>query len=680
MTERVADASSAVEREDAHALDLYRQMLLIRRFEEKCAELYSAGKIRGFLHLYIGEEAVAAGAMRALEADDAVVATYREHGQALARGVSVDRVMAEMFGKQEGASRGRGGSMHVFDRATRFYGGNAIVGGGFPIAVGLALADTLAGRPRVTACVFGDGAVAEGEFHEALNLAALWKLPVLFLCENNLYAMGTRIDRALSVVDLPLKARACGVEAASVDGMDVEAVEAVMRRLVGEVRRGAGPRFLECRTYRFRAHSMFDAELYRDKSEVETWKTRDPVATFAAALRGRHQLTEAEADSIDADVTARVSSAVAFAEAGTWEPVEELTRDVYTPRLEPAAADRPIDRLTDQASSGLRRVTYREALRAAVREALLRDPRVFLMGEDVGRYGGAYAVSKGLLDEFGEERIRDTPLSESAFVGAGIGAALGGARPIVEVMTVNFCLLALDQIVNNAATLRHMSGGQFNIPLVIRMATGAGRQLAAQHAHSLEGWLAHIPGLRIVAPATLEDARGMLWTALADPDPVLIFEHQTLYNMDGELPGDAGAVDIDRARVRRTGSDVSVVTYGATLHKALTAAETLAKEGVSAEVIDLRTLRPLDMDTIAASVRKTRRVVIVDEGWKSGSLSAEIAARIAESLFYELDSPIVRVCTAEIPIPYPKHLEDAALPQTETIAAAVRSVVGAHNV
>jgi pyruvate dehydrogenase E1 component beta subunit len=316
-------------------------------------------------------------------------------------------------------------------------------------------------------------------------------------------------------------------------------------------------------------------------------------------------------------------------------------------------------------------------VREAISEALRRDPRVFLMGEDVGRYGGAYAVSKGLLAEFGPARIRDTPLSESTFVGAGIGAALGGARPIVEVMTVNFSLLALDQIVNNAATIRHMSGGQFSVPLVIRMATGAGRQLAAQHAHSLEGWFAHVPGLRIVTPATLEDARGMLWTALEDPDPVLIFEHQMLYNMEGELAADAGTVDIDRAAVRRPGRDVTLVTYGGTLFKTLAAADTLATEGIDAEVIDLRTLRPLDMDTVLTSVRKTRRAVVVDEGWRSGSLSAEILARIAESAFYDLDAPVGRVCSSEVPMPYPKHLEDAALPQPAAIVDAVRTLMPA---
>jgi pyruvate dehydrogenase E1 component beta subunit len=319
--------------------------------------------------------------------------------------------------------------------------------------------------------------------------------------------------------------------------------------------------------------------------------------------------------------------------------------------------------------------TYREALRAALREALERDERVFLMGEDVGRYGGCFAVSKGLLAEFGPERIRDTPLSESAFVGAGIGAALGGMRPIVEIMTVNFSLLALDQIMNNAATILHMSGGQFNIPLVIRMTTGAGRQLAAQHSHSLEGWYAHIPGLKVLTPATLEDARGMLWTALEDPDPVLIFEHGSLYNMEGCLAADAGAVDISRAAVRRPGSKLSLITYGGTLGKTLQAAEALAAEGIDAEVIDLRVLRPLDTPTIVESLSRTHRAVIVDEGWRSGGIAAEIMARIVEQAFYELDAPLARVCSAEVPMPYAKHLEDAALPQVPAIIAAAQRVV-----
>jgi len=319
-------------------------------------------------------------------------------------------------------------------------------------------------------------------------------------------------------------------------------------------------------------------------------------------------------------------------------------------------------------------VTYREALRMALDDALRRDERVFLMGEDVGRYGGCYAVSLGLLEEFGPERVRDTPLSESGFVGAGIGAALGGMRPIVEIMTVNFSLLALDQIVNNAATLLYMSGGQFNVPLVIRMTTGAGRQLGAQHSHSLEGWYTHIPGIRILAPATLEDARGMLWPALCDPDPVLLFEHGTLYNEQGELADDAGPVDLDAAVVRREGSDVTIVSYGGMLRVALGAAEGLAEEGISAEVVDLRSLRPLDTATIVSSVVRTHRAVVVDEGWRSGSLSAEVSARIVEEAFYDLDAPVGRVCTAEVPMPYAKHLEDEATPQVRDVVSAVHEL------
>jgi len=325
------------------------------------------------------------------------------------------------------------------------------------------------------------------------------------------------------------------------------------------------------------------------------------------------------------------------------------------------------------------RITYREACRQAIRDALIADPRCFLMGEDVGKYGGCYAVTKGLLEEFGPQRIIDTPLAENGFTGIGIGAALAGLRPIVEIMTCNFSLLALDQIMNNAATLPHMTGGQFAVPLVIRMATGGGRQLAAQHSHSLEGWYGHIPGLKVLVPGTVEDARFMLAAALADPNPVLLFEHIVLYNSEGELDPAVTAVDLEHAKVRRAGRDLTLVTYGNSLPKCLAAADALAKDGIDAEVIDLRVLRPLDMPTVIASVTRTRRVVIVDEGWKSGSISAEIAARLAEDALYELDAPVRRVCSREVPVPYAVHLEEAALPRVDDIVAAARSLLPARR-
>jgi pyruvate dehydrogenase E1 component beta subunit len=327
----------------------------------------------------------------------------------------------------------------------------------------------------------------------------------------------------------------------------------------------------------------------------------------------------------------------------------------------------------------MKKMTYREAVRSALREALRSDPRVFLMGEDVGRYGGAFAVSHGLLAEFGPERVRDTPLSESTFVGAGIGAALGGMRPIVEVMTVNFSLLCLDQVVNNAATLRHMSGGQLSVPLVVRMATGAGRQLAAQHSHSLEGWYAHIPGITVVTPGTADDARALLLAALREPDPVFVFEHTSLYPMDGEVDETAEPAKIGRALVRREGTDVTIMTYGGSLPKTLAAADLLAADGIAAEVVDLRTLRPLDTATVLASVGKTHRALVVDEGWRTGSFAAEVSTRIMEEAFYDLDGPVQRLCSAEVPMPYAKHMEDAALPQPATIAATARTMLARHG-
>ncbi len=652
----------------AHVRALLRDMIRIRRFEDKCAELYTQQKIRGFLHLYDGEEAVAVGIIPVLRPDDAVVATYREHGHALVRGVPMKTIMAEMYGKSEGCSGGRGGSMHLFDAGTNFLGGNAIVGGGLPLATGRALADRMRGEANVTVCFFGEGAVAEGEFHEAMNLAQLWKLPVLFVCENNGYAMGSALSRTEAQIDVAKKAAAYGVEAQQVDGMDVVAVEAAARRAVARMRETGAPMLLECKTYRFRPHSMFDAQLYRDKAEIAVWRRKGPIVRFQTWLLDNNLIHEQDIATIEAETDIEISEAVAFAEAGTWEPAETLTTHVLGPKPSPLAPAVPSGNMID--------TTYRDAVKQAIRDAMIRDDRVFLMGEDVGAYGGCYAVSKGLMEEFGEDRIRDTPLAESGFTGAGIGAAVAGMRPIVELMTVNFSLLALDQIMNTAATLRHMSGGQFGVPLVIRMATGAGKQLAAQHSHSLEGWYAHIPGLKVLAPATLEDARGMLWTALEDPDPVLIFENVMLYNRSGQLDEAAGPVDISRAAVRREGTDLSLITYGGSLFKTLEAAELLEAEGISTEVIDLRSLRPLDDATILESVRKTRRAIVVDEGWRSGGLSAEIAARIMEHALWSMDAPVGRVCAEEVPIPYPKHLEDAAIPNVDRIVAAAKAMFG----
>lgn len=651
-----------------HALAMLGHMIRIRRFEDVCAELYTKEKIRGFLHLYDGEEAIAAGIIPLLGSDDRLVATYREHGHALIRGISMNAVLAEMYGKASGCAGGRGGSMHLFSRDTNFYGGNAIVGGGLPLAVGLGLADRMRNENRITACFFGEGAVAEGEFHESMNLASLWNIPVLLVCENNGYAMGTALQRSEAETDIQLKAKGYAVASGSVDGMDVVAVEAATRRALEHIREGGGPYLLECKTYRFRAHSMFDAQLYRPKEEVAQWREKGPIVRFQSWLLEAGIADQDDIDTLVAGIDEEIAAAVTFAEEADWEPLSNLTDHVTAPQRPAPPAVQPALRMME--------TTYREAVKSAIADAMEHDDRVFIMGEDVGLYGGCYAVTKGLLDRFGPERIRDTPLSESGFTGAGIGAAIAGMRPIVEVMTVNFSLLALDQILNTAATFRHMSNGQFGVPVVIRMATGAGKQLAAQHSHSLEGWYAHIPGLRVLTPATLEDARGMLLTAIEEPDPVLIFENVMLYNRTGQLAENAGPVDIDKAAIRRKGGDISLITYGGSLFKTLEAAEQLAKQGIDAEVIDLRVLRPLDMETIFASVSKTHRVLMIDEGWRSGSLAAEIGMRLAEEAFFELDAPLARVCSEEVPIPYAHHLEEASIPQVPGIVKAAKTVCG----
>ncbi|WP_286789968.1 pyruvate dehydrogenase (acetyl-transferring) E1 component subunit alpha, partial [Thioclava sp. UBA3469] len=399
-----------------HIRELLTAMIRVRHFEDKCAELYTQEKIRGFLHLYDGEEAVASGVIPRLGPEDRVVATYREHGHALVRGVPMERVMAEMYGKATGASGGRGGSMHIFDAERNFYGGNAIVGGGLPLAVGLALRDRMMGAPNVTACFFGEGAVAEGEFHESMNLAQLWSLPVLFVCENNGYAMGSALARTEAETDIRRKAAAYGTVTEQVDGMDVVAVEAATRRALAAIRETGKPYFLECLTYRFRAHSMFDAQLYRDKDEVAAWREKGPIVRFQTWLYKSGLMHPEAVAQIEADVEDEIAAAVAYAEASEWEPLETLTRHVM-------AEDRPTPPAPPEPSAETVEMTYREAVKQAIRDAMTRDERVFLMGEDVGAYGGCYAVSKGLMDEFGEDRIRDTPLSESGFTGAGIGAA-----------------------------------------------------------------------------------------------------------------------------------------------------------------------------------------------------------------------------------------------------------------
>jgi len=679
-------ARATLTTEKSQLLQDYRLMLLIRRFEETSAEMYGRGKIGGFLHLYIGEEAVAVGAIKVLEPQDYILTHYRDHGHALARGMDPRRLMAELFGRATGCSRGKGGSMHLFDTGLGFMGGYAIVGGQLPIATGLGLASQMRDEQRVALVIIGDGAVQEGEFHESLNLAALWKLPVVFLCENNGYGMGTPISKTYSGKGIHELARSYDIACRpQVDGMDVLAVREATQEALTHARSGQGPCFLEVLTYRFRGHSMADPVEYRSREEEEQWKQRDPIQILRRRLQEEGHASVVELEAEERAVEAEVEEAVRFADESPVLPPEAIFEDVYaSPPTTPASQGGGWRVEGEEASSSPQpstlhpppsQVTYREAIRTTLRDLLRRDDRVFLMGEDIGEYGGAYAVTRGLLKEFGPERVRNTPIAESAIVGAGIGAAMGGMRPIVEIMTINFSLLAMDQIVNHAAKLRSMSGGQIKVPLVIRTVSGGGNQLGAQHSQSLEGWYASVPGLKVVAPATPYDARGLLLAALDQEDPVLFLEHSLLYGQRGAVPETDYRVPIGLADVKRAGRDATVITYLRMVPVVLRAAERLAQEGIEVEVVDLRSLRPLDMDTVLASVRRTSRAVVVEEAWRTGGFAAEVAARIQEEAFDDLDGPVLRVAGADVPMPYARELERAALPSEDEIVRAVKSLL-----
>jgi pyruvate dehydrogenase E1 component alpha subunit len=725
-------------------------MMLIRRFEERAGEMYARARIGGFLHLSIGEEATIVGSARALRENDYLISTYRSHGHALVRGTPPENVMAELYGRVDGCSGGRGGSMHMFDGARRFMGGYGIVGGNLPIAAGIALSSDYRGSDEVTLCVFGDGASNQGTFGETLNLAALWRLPVVFLVTNNQFGMGTALRRHSAVTDLGRKGESLGVAGMRCDGMDVVDTHATLSEAVARVREQRRPLLVEAVTYRFRGHSMADPEEYRSQEEVASWRARDPIPAFGEALVSAGVIDAGERERVDAEAIERVDAAVAFAEASPFPAAESLYDDVYVltdqvhgwysmpsarRRDRPAVRGRrarrgrrrarrgrrgPFARTRARAREGQRRrhsdacpaggrrrrdpapadaraggrrgrrprrasgrrlmaqLRYREALRAALAEELERDERVFVMGEDVGVFGGAFKVTAGLLERFGERRVRDTPISENTIVGAGVGAAMSGLRPVVELMTINFSLLAFDQIVNHAAAIHYMFGGQATVPLVVRMPQGAGHQLGPTHSHCLEAMFLHVPGLLVAAPATPADAKGLLKAAIRDDNPVIFIEHESLYGVRGEVPDDPERiVGFGRARVAREGSDVTIVGVSRMALTAERAAQTLADEhGAAAEVVDPRTLRPLDLDTILASVAKTSRCVIVEEGWPHGGVGANLAALVGEQAFDDLDAPVQRVGGADVPMPYSKPLEEVAYPHEAQVVAAALATLG----
>ena len=687
----------------SEALALYADMVLIRVFESRVEELFAAGRLPGFVHTYLGQEAIAVGVCSQLRPDDYITSTHRGHGHALAKGMDPFELMAELYGRAEGACRGRGGSMHVADFSLGMLGANGVVGGGFGIAAGAALAARRRGTEQVAVCFFGDGGINKGTFHEALNFASVHRLGVAFVCENNQYAQFTARQRTTSVDDLSVRASAYAMAGETVDGNDVAAVAAAAARAVELARSGGGPTLLNMETYRLGGHYVGDAEVYRDASEVDEHRRRDPIRRWEEVLAGRGWLDDDERASVWEGAADLVDDAEQWAEAAAAPDPGTALEDVFTPDwsagtdggddLDDAPAWGPVAGTPDrrvrsrvgggsEAGNGpagaddaeTRRMTFGQATVDAMARAMREDEAVFTLGEDIS-WGGNFGQFRGLVDEFGPRRVMDMPISEAIIVAVAVGAATAGLRPVASMSFVEFTLGAMDEIVNQAAKFRYLFGGQVSVPMVLRASDGVLRSSAGQHSSSLEGLFTHMPGLKVVAPSNPADAKGLLRTAIDDPDPVIYLEHKKITAQRGPVPIDDHRVPLGSAAVARQGSDVTVVSYSAMTLNALAAAAQLAEEGIEAEVIDLRSLVPLDFETVLASVARTRRAVVAHEAWRFGGLGAELAAQLHAELFGELEAPVARVGAASAPIPFSPPLEAAVVPGPDEVAAAVRSVL-----
>ncbi len=697
---------------ESEALALHADMVMIRVFESRVEELFAAGKLPGFVHTYLGEEAIAVGVCSLLGPDDYITSTHRGHGHALAKGMDPAELLAELYGRSDGACRGRGGSMHVADFSLGMLGANGIVGGGFGIAAGAALSARYQGTDQVAVCFFGDGGINKGTFHEALNFASVHRLGVVYVCENNQYAQFTSRRRTTSVDDLSVRAGAYAMAGETVDGNDVAAVVAAAARAIERARTGGGPTLLNMETYRLGGHYVGDAEVYRDASEVDEHRRRNPIRRWEAALAERGWLDDDERAAVWEHAADVVSDAEEWAEAG--DPPEPGTAldDVFTP--DPPARIRAMagseadggfgvheaggrsevreglkaaswadetarvheagGRSGSHEAQQTRRMSFGQATVDAMARAMRADDRVFVLGEDIS-WGGNFGQFRGLIDEFGGGRVVDMPISEAIIVAVAVGAAVAGLRPVASMSFVEFTLGAMDEIVNQASKFRYMFGGQVSVPLVLRASDGVLRSSGSQHSSSLEGLFTHLPGLKVVAPSNPADAKGLLLSAIEDPDPVIYLEHKKITAQRGPVPTGDHRVPLGSASVARRGTDVTVVSYSAMALNALAAAAQLAEEGIEAEVIDLRSLVPLDFETVLESVSRTRRAVVAHEAWRFGGFGAELAAQLHSELFGELEAPVARVGAASAPIPFSPPLEAAVVPGTDAVAAAVRAVL-----
>ncbi|MEJ5241709.1 MAG: pyruvate dehydrogenase complex E1 component subunit beta [Anaerolineales bacterium] len=668
ITPPVASPAPLPSEEKELKREMLRRMMLIRAFEEHLSRAFAEGKLpTEAIHLSIGQEATAVGACFALSAQDTMATTHRGHGHMLAKGADLRGMMAEIYGKATGLCKGKGGSMHVTDARVGALGANGIVGASALIATGAALATKLQGERQVSLAFLGDGAMNQGMFHEAACFASVFQLPVIFLVENNQYAEFTPLAKHTRVPRLADRAAAYGIPGVQVDGNDVWAVYEAVRQAVEDARAGKGPRLIECVTYRWHGHMEGETASYRTQEEIERWQKQDPIARWKERLLAEGVLIADEAQKMAQEVDEQIADAVRFAEDSPLPGMETLTEDVFAP--EPAVLYQP-----HPLPPASREVTFSQALWEALAEEMSRDGRVFLLGEDVSQ-GGYFAVTTGLAEEF-TGRVLDTPISEYAIVGAAVGAAMCGMRPVAEILFSDFLTTCMDPLVNQAAKLRYMSGGQYALPLVVRTPGGAGLGMAAQHSQSLEALLTGIPGLIVIAPSTPLDAKGLLKAAIRSNNPVLFFENKLLYLQTGKIPEGEYLIPIGVADVKRAGHDVTVVAIGSMVSLALSVAEGLAQEGIEVEVIDPRTLVPLDVNAILRSVQKTGRLVTVEEGALHHGFGAEIAARVAEVAPQWLKAPVQRVAAVDIPIPYARNLERAAVPDEERLKRAIYRALG----
>ncbi|MGP1255621.1 MAG: alpha-ketoacid dehydrogenase subunit alpha/beta [Kiloniellales bacterium] len=646
---------------------LLETMLRIRRFEVRAKELFLAGVIKGTAHSSVGQEAIAAGACRALEPMDFLLTHHRGHGHTIAKGADMRRMFAELMGRAPGYCYGLGGSMHIADFDLNILGANGIVGAGMGLGTGAALAEKLKKTGAIGIALFGDGAANEGIFHEAMNLAAVWSLPLIFLCENNHYGLSTPTDMVTAGPSIAARGAAYGVPNERIDGNDPVAVFDAVERAALRARSGDGPTLIEALTYRWDDHSMrANLPAYRADREEEEWRQADPILRLRERAVTARAMEAAEADALDAAIEAEVEAAIDWAKDQP-EPTLESAKQLVLP---PKPADWP-----PEPAPGSRALSYKQAINEAFHQEMAADESVIMIGEDVSRIGGIFGLTVGLRDAFGEERVRDTPISEGAISACGVGAAMCGLRPIVEIQLFDFVSLMMDAIVNQAAKARFMLGGKAKVPVVFRGPQGAGIRLAAQHCQSLEALFANIPGLEVYAPANAYDAKGLMISAIRADNPVVFLEHKLFYlGAEQPVPEESYAIAPGKARIVRPGTDVTVIATLAMVERATQAADRLAKQGLSVEVIDPRTIKPLDSETIVESVKKTNRAVVVHEAVRFGGFGGEIAATIMEQAFDYLDAPVARIGAPEMPVPYNDRLERDYMPDAKDIAAAIKEV------